>query len=125
MTRYYLYIKAGLKIDADTRFYKVGIGESSDQLRIKEWLTAYAAQHGHFFVLWSDDTAEFFCKCCEQIGADDPCLVTAKGSQLKRWLSDGLDDGAFYQAELHRLKLLAQVDHRVYSDRILIFKRHR
>lgn len=27
MTHYYLYIAAGASLDADTRFFKVGIGE--------------------------------------------------------------------------------------------------
>lgn len=35
MTHYYLYISAGASLDADTRFFKVGIGESEAQLRKK------------------------------------------------------------------------------------------
>lgn len=50
MTHYYLYIAAGLSIDSNTRFYKVGIGESEAQTKKRAWLEAYAYEHGRFFV---------------------------------------------------------------------------
>lgn len=34
MTHYFLYIKTGVRLDADTSFYKVGIGESNAGMRL-------------------------------------------------------------------------------------------
>lgn len=119
MTHYYLYIKAGTCINADTRFYKVGVGESAAQRRYCAWLSAYAAEHGHLFVLWSTNAADFFVRCCQSIGSDAPLLVPCKAAQLVRWLGGDDDTPAMYQAELHRRKLLMQIDPRYYTVAML------
>lgn len=123
MTRYYLYVKAGVRIDAGTRFYKVGIGESDQQERVRAWLAAYAAENGHFFVLWSVESAAFFVKCCQSLAEHAPCLVPCNGAQLRRWLQNGDDVSSLMQAELHRHRLLMQIDPNYYTVSVLRSKK--
>ena len=43
MTHYFLYIKAGVVLNEDTRFYKVGIVISDAGMHMQEWIEAFAA----------------------------------------------------------------------------------
>ena len=114
MTHYHLYIQAGVQLDAATRFYKVGIGQSKDQHRLYAWLHSYAIEHGHFFMLWSNDVAEFFCKCRESIGHGAAPLVTISAADLKKSLKTGCEDPAVFNAILHQHNLLMQIDTHYY-----------
>ena len=115
MTKYYLYIKTGVRLDADTRFYKVGSGESESQLRILSWLEAYAVEHGHFFALWSHDAADFLLKCRDSIGHDVSPLVLIDGSALRSSLRSGFEDPAVLEAISNRNKLMRRIDSRFYT----------
>lgn len=116
MTHYYLYIAAGATLDADTHFFKVGIGESEAQLKKKAWLEAYAFEHGHFFVQWSLEAVEFYMKCQESIGDGAKAIVSLSAVDAIKLLKAGCDDPAFYQAALHRHKLLLQIDPEYYCN---------
>lgn len=110
MTHYFLYIKAGLEIDLETRFYKVAIGNGISGQQLHSWLEAFANEHGHFFVLWSHDDAEFYCKCRDQIGPGAAPLIGIDAAALKRFLKAGCDEPAQWQALQHRHHLLMQID---------------
>ena len=114
MTRYYLYIKAGLEIDLETRFYKVGIGTGTIGRRLQAWLEAYALEHGHFFVIWSHESCEFYEKCRSQVGPGAAPLIGIHAAALKKSLKNGCEDPAFWQAIQHRHQLMMQIDPHYY-----------
>ena len=62
MTHYYLYIESGAQLDDTSKFYSVGIGSSLQGNRDRKFLEHYAALHGHYFAIWSDDVDEFLAK---------------------------------------------------------------
>lgn len=114
MTHYYLFIKAGTRIDTGTQFFKVGLGESEDQTRKRAWLESYAFEHGCFFVRWSLDAIEFVIKCQQSIGAGHQEIIGIKGVDLIRYLKTGCEDPSFYQSAINRHKLLMQIDSNYY-----------
>lgn len=124
MTHYYLYIAAGLKIDHDTRFFKVGIGESEAQRKKLAWLEAYAYEHGHYFVLWSLDAVEFAVKAQQSIGMQQPDVMSIMANDLCKWLQTGCEEPAFYQSALNRHKLLMAIDPDYYVSQVIKSRRH-
>lgn len=114
MTHYYLYIRAGVTLNTETKFYKVSIGESLRETRIRTWLMAYAAEHGHLFTIWSEGTAEFLTKCWSSIGVDRMLLIHVSGSQLQKYLRVGVDDPVCLQGLQHQHYLLMQIDSDYY-----------
>lgn len=114
MTHYYLYIAAGPQIDSNTHFYKVGVGESAAQIKKRAWLEAYAYEHGHFFVRWSLDAAEFCVKCQHSIGRQFPEVLAVMANDLCKILDGTGEEPAFYQAALNRHHLLMQIDPNYY-----------
>lgn len=59
MKSYHLLIVAGACISLDTKFYKVAIGTSKKDVRYSQFIQEYAATHGHFFAIWSEETSIF------------------------------------------------------------------
>lgn len=114
MTHYFLYIKAGAQIDSDTRFYKVGVGESEAQERKRLWLQAFAHEHGHFFVKWSMDAVEFVTKCRESLGDPNFPVSYLMAVDLIRILRTGCEEPASITAEMNRHNLLMQIDPHYY-----------
>ena len=114
MTHYYLYIAAGQTIDTDTAFYKVGLGESAQQVRLRAWLQSYAHDNGHFFVRWSLDAVEFMTKCHDSIGIGHRDLLALSGKELVGILRDGHAEPSSFQAELNRHKMLMKIDPHYY-----------
>lgn len=123
MTHYYLYIAAGLTIDSNSRFYKVGIGESEAQNKKRAWLEAYAYEHGHFFVRWSLDAVEFCVKCQQSIGRQYPEVLSVMANDLYKILAEGCEEPSFYQAALNRHHLLMQIDPNYYTCHMLKSKK--
>lgn len=124
MTHFYLYIEAGVQLNADTHFYKVAIGESEAQQRIYAWLESYAIEHGHFFVRWSHDAADFYQKCADSIGHDASPLAHVVGTALVRALKNGCEDPATFLANQHRHELLMRIDSNYYMYHELAGSRH-
>lgn len=110
MTHYYLYIKAGLRIDAATSFYNVAIGESEAQRRKLAWLQAFANEHGHFFVRMNPDARDFMAKCLESVNKDLFDVVTLKADKLVGILRTGCEEPSSFQAELNKHHLLMAID---------------
>lgn len=123
MTHYYLYIAAGHTIDSNTRFYKVGVGESEAQNKKRAWLEAYAFEHGHFFVRWSLDAVEFCVKCQQSIGIQHPDVLSVMANDLCKILATGCEEPAFYQSALNRHHLLMQIDPNYYTCHMLRSKK--
>lgn len=114
MTHYYLYIKAGLRIDATTSFYKVAIGESEAQCRMLAWLQAFANEHGHFFVRMNPDALDFMAKCLESVNKDLFDVVTLIAAKLVGILRTGCEEPTSFQAELNKQRLLMAIDPNYY-----------
>lgn len=119
MTHYYLYIEAGLSIDSNSRFYKVGIGESEVQCKKRAWLESYAYEHGHFFVRWSLDAVEFLARCLESVNKDLFDVLTVKADDICAFFNGTGDEPAFYQSALNRHRLLKQIDPSYYTSCML------
>lgn len=115
MTHYFLYIKAGVQLDADTHFYKVGIGDGRQGQKENAWLEAYALEHGHLFVRWSTEAVDFYSRCRNSIGVDARLLLSLPGRDLIKSLKNGCDDPACWSAILHRHELLMKIDPHYYT----------
>lgn len=115
MTHYFLYIKAGVVLNEDTRFYKVGIGESKQGIRLQAWLEAYAAEHGHMFCRWSHDSWGFYSKCLISIGPNAQELQAITAAELKKVLRTGCEDPASYDAIMNRHKMMMAIDPHYYT----------
>ena len=115
MTHYYLYIKAGVQLDADTRFYKVGIGDGRLGQKENAWLEAYALEHGHLFVRWSKEAVDFYSRCRNSIGVNARFLLSLPGRDLIKSLKNGCDDPACWSAIQHRHELLMKIDPHYYT----------
>lgn len=115
MTHYFLYIKAGVQLDENTHFYKVGIGESDAGMRMHAWIEAYAAEHGHFFCRWSQDATEFYCKCIDSIGHNAQLIQAIPAADLKKVLRTGCEDPECYYAILNRHKMMMAIDPHYYT----------
>lgn len=109
MTRYYLYIKSGVILNEDTRFYKLAIGEGCLGDRVKTWLEAYAHEHGHFFVLWSSSAADFYIKCRDSIGSKAADIIVLSGRDFVRSLKNGCEDPETLEACRNRHRLLMAI----------------
>lgn len=116
MTRYYLYIKAGVQLDANSQFFKVGIGESQKDSRVYAWVESYAYEHGHFFVSWSLPAVDFLSRCLDSVNKQILDVVPIKGKDLVSFLRTGGEEPAFLQATLSRHKLLMQIDPDYYAN---------
>lgn len=110
MTHYFLYIKAEVLLNENTRFYKVSIGESEAGIRMYSWLEAYASKHGHMFCRWSLDAVEFYSRCIESIGHNAQLISTITALDLKRALQTGCEDPACYEAIMNRHKMMMAID---------------
>lgn len=115
MTHYFLYIKAGVQLDAHTRFYKVLIGEGKNGVRQNAWLEAYAAEHGHMFVRLSLDARSFYAKCCMSIGVNVDIIETVTAKQLIETLKTGCEVPACFEAIHNRHKMMMQLDPHYYT----------
>lgn len=124
MTHYYLYIHAGLQIDATTTFYKVGVGESEAQTKKKAWLQAYANEHGHFFVRWSLDAMDFLDRCLESIGTPNGRVIAITANDLIKVFRTGSEEPASYQSEMNRHHLLMQIDPDYYCSQVIRNRRY-
>ena len=123
MTHYFLYIKAGVQLDENTAFYKVGIGESKQGVRLHAWLEAYAAEHGHLFCRWSRESGDFYSRCIDSIGHNAQLIRTITANVLKNVLQTGCEDPACYDAIMNRHKMMMAIDPHYYTYYQLSSKR--
>lgn len=89
MTHYHLYIEAGRMIDENSHFYKVGIGTSQQADRDYLFLVAHAANHGHYFAIWSDEVSDFLAKVKKSLNLDFVPLQPISARDLVRHFKAG------------------------------------
>lgn len=115
MTHYYLYIMCGATLDEDTRFYKVGIGESSSQSRVYAYLESYAMVHGHFFVLWDNDAVDFLTKCLDSINGTLSQVIIVNGADLVWSFKEKAPAPYSLRGNKQRHDLMKRIDPAYYS----------
>lgn len=84
MTHYYHYIAADGAINENTQFYSVGIGTSRQATSDYLFLIAYAAEHQHYFELFSTQSTRFVRACKNSIAPVIPCSVKINARDLVR-----------------------------------------
>lgn len=84
MTHYYHYIEADSSLNENTVFYMVGVGTSKQATRDYLFLIAYAAEHGHYFELFSSQSSGFVRKCKESLAPIIPQSVKITARDLVR-----------------------------------------
>ena len=89
MKHYHLYIEAGRMIDENSHFYKVSIGASQQADRDYLFLVAHAADHGHYFALWSADVDDFLAKIKKSLNLDFVPLQPISARDLVRHIKAG------------------------------------
>lgn len=116
MTSYYLYIMAGLELDNSTRFYKLSIGESEREDRVRAWLEAYALEHGHFFALCDGYCADFLDSCLRSVSKDWRDILITRGDSFVAYLRGDGDDPVMFSQALHRHRFLRKIDPNYYAQ---------
>lgn len=89
MTRYYYYIECGAQIDSDSCFFRVGIGNSERERAILQWISAYALEHGHYFVISSLEALDFVALCMRSVQRNLNEIEYISGRDLKKHLQKG------------------------------------
>lgn len=84
MTRYYDYIMAGAVVDSTAKIYKVALGDSAQGRRDYLFLTAYSVQHGHYFELHSQRSADFIYRLRKSPDLADVDITHVTGRDLVR-----------------------------------------
>lgn len=116
MTRYYLYIMAGLELDNSTRFYKLSIGESERQDRVRAWLEAYALEHGHFFALCDRSCVDFLDSCLRSVAKDWRDVLITRGDAFVASLRGDGDDPVMFSQALHRHRFMRKINPNYYAQ---------
>lgn len=115
MTHYYLYISCGTSLDETSRFYKVGIGESSRQSRVYDFLESYALEHGHYFVLWDNDAIGFLLQCLDSVNGTISQVTTISGDELRKAFLTQSPVPYSLNANRQRHDLLKRIDPAYYA----------
>lgn len=84
MTHYYHYIEADSSLNENTVFYMVGVGTSRQATRDYLFLIAHAAEHNHYFEIFSSQSAEFVRKCKKSLAPTIPTSVKISARDLVR-----------------------------------------
>ena len=116
MTHFYLYIAAGTTIERTTQFFMVGIGESEKMRKHQAWLEAFAFEHGHFFVKWSNDAVDFCRKCLDSVGLKMDSVKAVKAPELVKFLACGDKAPVFLRSSMNRHHILMQIDSSYYFN---------
>ena len=115
MTHFYLYISCGTSLDENSRFYKVGIGESSRQSRVYDFLESYALEHGHYFVLWDNNAIDFLKRCLDSVNGTLSQVTTMSGDELRKAFLTQSPVPYSLKANQQRHDLLKRIDPAYYA----------
>lgn len=118
MTRYYYYIEADALIDQSTKFYWVGCGESKTGRRDCDFLKRHAADHGHYFHIGDNESAEFLRLIAHSLGLSSVNLQLVKARDLVRAFKHNVRPTLTPQAlhNQHRMRFAISVDYRLSSN---------
>lgn len=115
MTHYHLYIVAGNILDETAQFYSVAVGQSVQGQRDHKFLEHYAAQHGHFYAIWSVDVDEFLLKVKKSLPSHSvqPRMISARDlvRSFKTATQVPLDPN--FLAAAHQHRYIMSLDYRI------------
>lgn len=118
MLRYHYYVSAGPQCDDSTRIYRVGIGTNKQAQRDFQFLTDYAAQHGHYFAIVSDASDIFIMKLRRSLAEFDVQLTYCSSRDLVRLFKDatGTALNPAVLRSIHYQQTITNIDYRISSN---------
>ena len=118
MLHFHYYVSAGPQCNDTTRIYKVGIGISLQAQRDFQFLTDYAAQHGHYFSPISDASDVFIMKLRRSLAEYDIQMTYCSARDLVRLFKDatGTDLNPAVLRSIHSQQTLTNIDYRISSN---------
>ena len=118
MLRYHYYVSAGPQCDGSTRIYRVGIGTNKQAQRDFQFLTDYAAQHGHYFAIVSDASDIFIMKLRRSLAEYDVQLTYCSARDLVRLFKDasGTSLNPAVLRSISSQNYLTDIDYRISSN---------
>jgi len=118
MLQYHYYVSAGPQCDESTRIYKVGIGTSLQAQRDFQFLTDYAARHGHYFTFVSDASDVFIMKLRRSLAEYDVQMTYCSARDLVRLFKDanGTTLNPAVLRSIHSQQTLTNIDYRISSN---------
>ena len=122
MVHYYIYIECGPTLTETARFYKVGVSQGVLGRSQMAFLESYALEHGHFFVIVSNDAWSFVEKCLSSIGKSLVDVLACTAGHLIKHFKVGEELPETYLANLQRHKMMMAIDPAYYTQ-IQLLKR--
>lgn len=118
MLHFHYYVSAGPQCNDTTRIYKVGIGISLQAQRDFQFLTDYAAQHGHYFSPISDASDIFIMKLRRSLAEYDIQITYCSARDLVRLFKDatGTALNPAVLRSIHSQQTLTNIDYRISSN---------
>lgn len=118
MLHFHYYVSAGPQCNDTTRIYKVGIGISLQAQRDFQFLTDYAAQHGHYFSPISDASDVFIMKLRRSLAEYDIQMTYCSARDLVRLFKDatGTALNPAVLRSIHSQQTLTNIDYRISSN---------
>lgn len=118
MLHFHYYVSAGPQCNDTTRIYKVGIGISLQAQRDFQFLTDYAAQHGHYFSPISDASDVFIMKLRRSLAEYDVQITYCSARDLVRLFKDatGTALNPAVLRSIHYQQTLTNIDYRISSN---------
>ena len=118
MLRYHYYVSAGPQCDDTTRIYKVAVGSNTQAQRDFQFLTDYAAKHGHYFSIVSDASDIFIMKLRRSLSEYDVQLTYCSSRDLVRLFKDavGTNENPAVLRSISTQNYLTNIDYRISSN---------
>ena len=118
MLRYHYYVSAGTQCDDTTRIYKVAVGTTTQAQRDFQFLTDYAAKHGHYFSIVSDASDIFIMKLRRSLAEYDVQLTYCSARDLVRLFKNavGTNQNPAVFRSISTQNYLTNIDYRISSN---------
>ena len=118
MLRYHYYVSAGHQCDDTTRIFKVAVGTNLQAQRDFQFLTDYAAHHGHYFAIVSDASDIFIMKLRRSLAEYDVQITYCYARDLVRLFKDtvGSTENPAVLRSISTQNYLTNIDYRVSSN---------
>lgn len=118
MLRYHYYVSAGPQCDDTTRIYKVAVGTNTQAQRDFQFLTDYAAHHGHYFSIVSDASDIFIMKLRRSLAEYDVQITYCSSRDLVRLFKDavGTNEDPAVLRSISTQNYLTNIDYRISSN---------
>ena len=118
MTHYYHYIAADGSVDENTKFYSVGVDTGKQANRDYLFLIAYAAEHNHYFELYSVESTRFVGEVKKSLEPIIFCTMKISARDLVRAFKSGERPGASFDSKksLHMNLMQMDANYRLFCN---------